>query len=1424
MPKSAYEEIEEENQLREHQFRIYGAPGKENSIEILEPGKTYSLAMLKAGRTLQAQPSGTNARKMHLEKKNIATTTWHKAKGTAASHKLDIVNKDGEYETTIWTTTPANIKKALHSGFFDADHITNPIAKMIAQIGEYKLKVRDQYLETGTYSENFNEKNYIAETTQDCLSSLNSLHACINNYNEGLSPERNFQLILEKLKEFRTEIEKIEQRAGEEGEPYVTMREGLQKLKDKAEAYESKLLAYKAHKSLISRKDLVDNIQRPYGITLDGADVSLQHFLQEQINDLNFYSVGANNMITPAWSGLMGRDPLGKCLLEARFTGEKFSNSKIDYHNPVTAAHALDFSGMENAEGLVTIDTEKYGFSPQNELKLLKGLALLSTIDRNENILEGQKSEINTKSGFLGRVGGTISRLGGNFFKDILGFGADLVYGLGYAGYAGIQKLVGNKIVEPEFPSSHWPIFHKREAGEKETYEALKGNDLLEKVKSSTVVRKTSFVEMAFSKIYGLASMLIADPIKLFPEAMKIGSNLAVDLAHDFRGDPPLNDTQMQALLDECIEDDESERHSNQEIKKEMIAAYNSRQKELYEKFSEDSQQAKIDRYKNTGKIHPACVPYLLTPDDPCDTLSWATNDFLKELVEVFSHEIYRAHPLAGLAFSAAASTAAPMMVPSLAKNVVLHFINTQISLPIAHTFVGSETVGFMPALSTGLFQGKLAYLAVDAMNGEDSVLARGLKTAIENPVLAFSICSVAVGFGYAVAFKMHIPVLSADVADETQGASVPYIELGLTGAKIAAILIENTVNLEHVDHTPQGHWSIDDLIAQQREQLIKDLEQGYRREKGIQHLQVSDHKIIEEMYQNYCEEFKTNYRNYNLSTKTQELKNKLKTEFGEGAEFRSNISVLTKPQDEQAGLKEDIVNKLMKLDPQSLSREKARKIMDYVETNFSDDKSYVAAVKDKLEAEDKQGPLFNSLKRVLWHAGQLLTLRPLFSGIQWAFYSNKVSSLDKQCELDPQNKELMKQKKELQALSLLARGRCTGYFQSVANDFGRIVKGATSVLRKTWDLVGSMVHNIFETLCLVVPWRTGKFRSKMSKEFFAPGKISKTMDAAVGELRASATSKNLGLASRDLLVRERLKSQLSMVGRTAGNTNTQQTKPIAISRASASEVSTRYPHSSTKAVLESELAKGHGWQAQPGVVGARCKTFPRDMNVGDLDREIGKIWKAPTAVVNTVMKTHALSPLLANQTRAKEFVYQRNRALVIETLSADKADLVSKIIFSETPSAKLIYDQIKSGVEEYQRHHEPKEGEFVTITIDHSMSLELQERYLLCCIKLGCRCCDEEDREIYSPDFKKTDQITLGADLIPLGEFLEDNKTFLNANLERVEDVNGLASEATNDSEYSAGSHTENSTSLASVDEDDLESGRKDEEGGTTNHHNFHQ
>jgi hypothetical protein len=1110
--QTASQYFEQVNDYLKNEFINYGEVG--SGIKLLSPEKVTALK----GRGVEDLATADTAELVYFTKASILTTTLPSGKKA----ELNVVNRNQIYDTLVWTTTPQNIKKALRSGVFDHWPIQNPLAKMIAQLGTYKKLVFNRSVEESYVVKHNVEKLAIVDFTQDCIELLQPLHFSINNYDSSVSPRKNLLSIIKKLETYEIELKKIKESNALTGAFYQNLYASVDPLVANIKAYKASLNVRVEQANAKIKEISLEEMQailRPYANPFNLPDLCLQHFMQIQLNAILNNAVEANYIASGLFQDSSG---LQKIITETQYISESFSSDDVDYHNPISPQHAFEFSEGVEAGGLVTLDMRRFGFVPATKVALAKQVALIERIDSNGDLYK----QTDLIRGFFGinwrgNVRAPLTWLT-NGAKDIFGTGADVIYLIAKSIYDGVKRAQGQKPQPVNFPSGT-PSLLKTDLSEN-NYASLNANRKLYQVNPVTKIPHQSLIQQLYSGAAAIVKRYLIEPI------VSVSHVIADELWHlkTLRkiwydatiGLKKVDETTIRLLLNERLNEKRANEAGNEISQQALIESYielsgNS----LLTPYQDISKTLEERKLKLPGT---AVIPYHLTPDKPGDFINFVTNDLGRELVQFFSHEVYRGHPVAGLAFTLAASTAAPMIFPVFMHNTTLAAIHKNISVPLAQTLIG-ETSGLVSGVSTALLQGKITYLALDIFNGRNSLLNYGVKSLLENPVTATVVTAAAISFGYLIAYDLEIPYLSEKIAEETAKASFPYFELGLTGAKFAAILVEGTLNLHHEQHQLSSEEFVDTAIDKMRTEIKAAMIKGYCKEHHVNRKELTNTDLlkIEQQVRNYCEKIKEALKKPHIAEQVSQLTFTLGTLIGikNPPMFNGVPPRVSNPasQKELALFlqRREIRHQIAELDPKHLTEKNKYVILNYLAQTYPADQDYIASVRTRFEQEKKVGPIGETLKIVVSYPGAII--RTLIALIRSSIYSGRA--------LYYARRENSRHYRVMLETSRHAIIPVTDFGRKIKNDFGLIVKGFTAMFRNLWGLIGGFLQ-LPMTIVLAAPVAIFSSRlsvrmfARINRTLFAPGLLSKLIDFSVGVMRVDAGSKDILLVTQDIDIR----------------------------------------------------------------------------------------------------------------------------------------------------------------------------------------------------------------------------------------------------------------------------------------------------------------
>jgi hypothetical protein len=1165
--QTAYEYIVAQNNQTKKRFIDSADNGQ--TVTIIEPKKAFSI---------------TGGSKLG----DVSTATSYTLTKTAmGEHGLSIVNKDGEFETLTLVTEPANIKKLLRAGVFSPDSMQNPITKMIAKIGEYKCKVAERSEEENLKVRNNQQRLDIVDFTQDCLEKLQPLLMSVNNYNENKTPQQNIAAMKETLQAYISELAAVRsQLPNLNKEPYKSLSDGIKRLQESTKEYIDTLSQHQNSKEAEIKKLLrphgYNNVDKFLNLFGSKSNMSLQDFIQSQLNKLTKTAHIANHGLT-GW--LRDTSGLAACIEEAQFTGEEFAEN-ANAKDPFALEHSLDFS-KRAVNDKTSIDLVRYGAKVGSKLDLARTISMVDNTVAGKPLTKREDKEPGILGiNFTGGVMGAVKSAGRSFIKGFgfqtAGFVGDGLYFLGrgaiYAGTLGRYN-------PPFNPPSNFLRAQAEKSWISPKHDHYKEDELTKDIyNKENPLTKLDEKGMGEKIVRGVAGLILDYPVDALVGVGQIFKNEILDrktareILYDATiGMRDVSNAEVSALLQKRAKQSKAN-HSENEIQMQaLIDEYNKQHKDK----PIDSEKIEEILALKSNNAGVAALPYDVKSQEGRDALSWFTLEFTKSIGNVFSHEIYRLHPVAGLAFTLGASMAAPMALPMLAHTAAGAWMATHVNAPIAKLFVG-ETSGTSATVSVGLLQGKAVFLTLDAFNGRESLFAKGLTALLQNPIPAAVIGIAAVAIGDWVA-QQSIPMLSSEAASVYVNATIPQFELSLIGAKVVAILVEVNMSGEHESKIPKIEKMLHECHTRLKDhftQVIKitrcpELTQGdlvtidaltqaeldkataTRASEGKDPFtQAELNNLAKETSNTETNKFKVQKYDDERSAadKSQddtdiirivEKQKKAYTTIANTpdkkltqdvnqftikiqAEINASKGIAPGPAPKEPNWKvERQAKKLMQqteirqsiegIDQKVFTQEDKYTIMTNAKQNYPNDPDYIAALRAHLYEEKPSGRLSTSLKIAVSYP--LGIIRGLATGIRSAFYS--VAGI-----VSPEMRT--KASRTYAQVGSMAE---EAYDKTTA-DVAIIAKGGAGIARTLWAITGAALAlpATFVALPFTSLWNLARGKpiprprevyETIKTALVAPGVVSQMINSSVGELNAGAQAKNLGLATENINARE---------------------------------------------------------------------------------------------------------------------------------------------------------------------------------------------------------------------------------------------------------------------------------------------------------------
>lgn len=1021
---------------------------------------------------------------------------------------LSIVNQDGRYHNLVLETTPDKAEEIWQACGFDPHLLVDPITRMVAKLGHYKATIFNRHVERrGLVSAKDLEKSQIVSFAQDCIAGLHPLYERVNTYSESVSPRTQLQIIDDELGIYHRKLTEVFRRLNEnQHNGSKTLKKCITNAELAVVSYRQKIQSLIAKGEALNASDVAP-ILKPYA-SLGSQPKCLVHFIQEQANAVLTAAFSANYDISWLFRG----GSLAGDIIAAKVIAEEMTTERVDYHNPVTAEHAFNFKAKAraSANGMVTINFKKYGFHPGNEIELARQIALIDAIQKGEP-LAGKEKE-----GFFG-INWSVNiyefftvplAVVASFIVDILGFVSDILYVIGGALH---KKWAKPAVIDPmkkEEKTRYPSEWMAEKLGVHALGSVYKNHAVTSKLFGSQAVTQMprhSLVGQMILFVGRQIDKLTLEPfIELLKELVRSAKTTKM-VPYDFKiGTRIISSEEITTVLDQCLKRQNDKEKTNIESCDGHIHDYlliNSNS--LIETYSDWERNL---RAQANSPVVEALAPYSLTPDEPNDVLSGAS-DVIKMIFDVPTQKIYRERPIGGVGFSYMASMAAlPMLFASFPKFGFVEYWTTNVTYPVAKLFVG-HTEGIGATITTSLIEAKGLLLLMDTANGREGMLVNAAKALLEEPVMIGLVCGASIGIGNLIAFGISIPGISAWLADHA-GGDFPYreVELGVGGFKLAMVAAALVVDLSHDLNT-----AIDSSIDMERDMCRRQIEKIYLAEQKLTKEDLGLEKDVDRYHANEIDKRTENYSSQ-LKTlfKGSEKYKKLVATLADTLRKQKNVRVNDMKADEQAEKLLDrsaILSKIEQLDPSKLNSEEKYKIMHYVRCHYSDSPVYMAAVRDKLYQRKKIGPLAKSIRHILYYVTCVSWIRALLALLmQTYFFITRCPT-------------------EAKAISHVWKD----FARQLAADIGLVMKAIPKVIHSAFKTFGASVviplFILFSPLVAlaVYPWRTEEHTPfsvvknayiGLSNFFFEPGYLTRIVDAIVGRLRQYAHSKHLHLAT----------------------------------------------------------------------------------------------------------------------------------------------------------------------------------------------------------------------------------------------------------------------------------------------------------------------
>lgn len=442
-----YEYFQKKNEEALSQFLLYGntyaVPEDNQTDDLPQRRHDDELYLLEPSKKGDEIAEASHA-KLYVYRKKTISSYGGVIDGIDGNHEICVVTRsevddqgkehDEEYVTTIWSTSPENIREAVREGLIEPKALQSPIAKVLACYGQYRKIINEREVERELISNPTAKKLKIVDFAQDSISELINIYSSINKYEESQDVNKNIGLINNRFKELDTKLDLILSRFSNDPEMGDIFKKGIQQLKDNLNTYYDLFNNPLAGKSDSEKEFIVKDFLRPFGNPEKGC---ILHLIQDQLELINATARKANNEI----SGFFDGGDLFKHIVEAEIAVRRIPE-KVDYHNPPPPEWSLFFDhdinptkkddhskqaafeskrsdgthtvsvdkeeGAKKKEKIFVMDFGKYGSEISDPLDLARQIHTLDKIERrkepkppktpNEDMFGVSWSDISLKS------------------------------------------------------------------------------------------------------------------------------------------------------------------------------------------------------------------------------------------------------------------------------------------------------------------------------------------------------------------------------------------------------------------------------------------------------------------------------------------------------------------------------------------------------------------------------------------------------------------------------------------------------------------------------------------------------------------------------------------------------------------------------------------------------------------------------------------------------------------------------------------------------------------------------------------------------------------------------------------------------------------------------------------------------------------
>lgn len=711
------------------------------------------------------------------------TDTYHKKPHhLAAGSRIDVITKNGKYDSFAWHASPEKIKQGVRHGIVSTYSVTG---KVISALGKYRLS-QLQRIKDGYISNRYAAKSALLDLYQDRFEALAATESLANRH---ISSDEYIKVFNEYIAKLQSIKQSLGQRFKSSHADYLEFVRSIDQ--DIARA--------------VAMSKLNPEVTTTRSTGLNSVLTFVKTQMIRNLREMQYHNQSITYDRDVRFA--LTRGELNSCIEDAELVIEKHAASPGDVIDPV---HHGDYSGVGD---VVVYDSHYHCHSAKDQEKSLLAISFIEKLhdldlsDQDDPMLIAEP---------LSRDSITVSQSTnwkmGSFpvaMKTIGAWFANIAIKL----VVGVIEFPLTVFIEPLTFGIARPFFEG--VRELAVYEIKVNNphDRHLNLQYAQLTRETSYQHESFGmRIRHFAENAFRNSIRNIAYALHdVGKDLTVHLFDSVMSDYS-DGERSQNNLNDVIDFVENE---IQGVEKDRQDALNS----ILNKVNSE------DDLVNSSKIvkRYAMPDYIPNAGDDSDPLNSLANG-IEFFAELFNHTIYAKHPFGGFVFSAGyvmgmLVVLSPASVAFLGKEFI----------------AGSQGVAFgmakdpvTAAIALASTQGELLALAYEsAINGTHGWMAANLREFEKDPFTSAIYVGTALLLGHIITYQLNIPWLSEELKSgmgTVPASSLPFVS-GKLGLGVYELLKEEeSTPLERSDfHIKLQKLLVD--IAKESKPNISDQE-----------------------------------------------------------------------------------------------------------------------------------------------------------------------------------------------------------------------------------------------------------------------------------------------------------------------------------------------------------------------------------------------------------------------------------------------------------------------------------------------------------------------------------------------------------------------------------------------------------------------